>query len=138
MINRCILVGRLVADPELRETANGKPVGNFRIAVERSRGGQNGEKTADFFPVVVWGKLAELCASYVSKGSMVGIVGSIQNRSYEDSQGNKRNSTEIIADEVQFIGKKTATATAEDSERKRSLEERIKALDESPLDALTW
>lgn len=102
-MNTVIMIGRLTRDPELRYIPNtGKAVANFDIAVDRPF---SKEKETDFFKVQVWGKMAENCANYLAKGSQAGIRGRIQNRSYE-VDGQKRYATEIIAEEVQFLGAK--------------------------------
>ena len=102
-MNTVIMIGRLTKDPELRYIPNsGKAVANFDIAVDRPF---SKEKETDFFKVQVWGKMAENCANYLAKGSQAGIRGRIQNRSYE-VDGQKRYATEIIAEEVQFLGTK--------------------------------
>lgn len=102
-MNKITIIGRLTADPELRQTSSNIAVCQFRVAVNRRFSGQNGEKTADFIPVVVWRQLAELCCKYLSKGKQVGVSGSLQTRSYEDKSGNKRYAFEIQADEVEFL-----------------------------------
>ncbi|QUH25390.1 single-stranded DNA-binding protein [Serpentinicella alkaliphila] len=99
-MNSVILIGRLVKDPELRFTANGKSVATFSVAVNRAYSKTN---EADFFNVVVWGKPAENCANYLSKGKLVGLQGEIQNRSYEAKSGDKRYITEIVASRVEFL-----------------------------------
>lgn len=104
-MNKAILIGRLTKEPELKATQSGVSVCTFTIAVDR-RFKQDGQPTADFIPIVVWRAQADNCAKYLGKGSQVGIVGSIQNRSYDDKNGNKRIITEVIAEEVQFIGSK--------------------------------
>ena len=102
-MNTVIMIGRLTKDPELRYIPNsGKAVANFDIVVDRPF---SKEKETDFFKVQVWGKMAESCANYLAKGSQAGIRGRIQNRSYE-VDGQKRYATEIIAEEVQFLGTK--------------------------------
>ena len=106
-MNVAILIGRLVADPELRYIpSTGKAVATFNLAVDRGFTGKNGQKQTDFFNIVVWGKTAENCSNYIGKGRQVAIKGSIQNRSYEDNNGAKKYITEIVADEVQFLDKK--------------------------------
>lgn len=99
-MNLSILIGRLTRDPELRFTTNGKAVATFCIAVKRPFSKTN---EVDFFNIVVWGKSAEHCANYLSKGRLVGIKGRLQNRSYETQSGEKRNVTEVVADEVEFL-----------------------------------
>ena len=103
MLNRIVLVGRLTRDPELRYTpANGVAVTTFTLAVDR-RFKQQGQQEADFIPIVVWRQQAENCAKYLGKGSMVGVDGKLQIRSYEDREGQRRYVTEVVADSVQFL-----------------------------------
>lgn len=103
-MNSVVMIGRLTKDPELRFiSGSGKAVATFSIAVDRPFAK---EKTADFFNVVVWGKPAENAANYLSKGREVAVKGYLQTRNYEGTDGIKRYVTEIVADEVQFIGGK--------------------------------
>lgn len=106
-MNRSILVGRLTKDPELRTTANGIPTTSFTIAVNRTYSNQNGEKEADFINIVAWRKQAENIAKYCNKGSLVGVDGRIQTRSYDAQDGTKRYVTEVVADSVSFLGSKS-------------------------------
>jgi len=117
-MNVAILIGRLTKDPELRYIpSTGKAVATFGIAVDRGFKGADGQKQADFFNIVVWGKIAESCANYLAKGRLVGIKGQIQNRSYDTQAGEKRYVTEIIADQVQFLERAAAPGTfQEDSQ----------------------
>lgn len=101
-MNNVILIGRLVADPELRYAAqSGKAVANFRLAVNRPF---SKEKKADFFRVVVWGKQAENVSKYLKKGAQCAVEGSVQIEQYEDKEGNVRYSTDIVANYVEFLG----------------------------------
>ena len=104
MLNKVILMGNLVADPEFKTTPNGVAVTTFRIAVGRRFAKQGDEVTADFFNIVAWRGLAEFVSKYFTKGRSIVVVGSLQNRSYTDQQGQKRVFTEIIADECTFAG----------------------------------
>lgn len=105
-MNVTILIGRLTKDPDLRYIpSTGKAVATFGLAVDRPFTAKDGQKQADFFNIVVWGKIAENCANYLAKGRMAGIKGQIQNRSYDTQNGEKRYVTEIIADTVQFLEK---------------------------------
>ena len=105
-MNKVILIGRLTKDPELRYIAStGNAVANFSIAVDRAFAGKDGQKQTDFFNIIVWGKQAENAANYLAKGSQVAIRGQIQNRSYETPNGEKRYVTEIIAENIQFLGR---------------------------------
>ena len=104
------MIGRLTKDVELRYTGSGKAVATMNIAVDRAFKGPDGQKQTDFFAVVAWGKIAENCANYLSKGRLVGIRGSVQNRSYDAQDGSKRYVTEIMADEVQFLERAQSAA----------------------------
>ena len=103
-MNKAILVGNLTRDPELRATASGISVCTFTIAVNRrvSRDAQ-GQKEADFIPIVTWRGLADNCFRYLHKGSKAAVTGSIQTRSYDAQDGTRRYVTEILADEVEFL-----------------------------------
>jgi len=106
-INKAILLGRLGKDPEIRYTAEGTAVANFTIATsdewKDKTTGEKKERT-EWHRVVAWGKLGELCGEYLSKGRQVFVEGRIQTREWEDRDGNKRYTTEIVASDVQFIG----------------------------------
>ncbi len=112
MLNRIILIGRLTRDPELRFTpANGVPVTNFTLAVDRPFLNQKGEREADFIRIVTWRKLAETCANNLGKGRLVAVDGRLQIRSYEGQDGQRRYMTEVVADTVRFLDRpKTDTA----------------------------
>lgn len=105
-MNKVFLIGNLTKDPEVSVTTGGVNNCRFSVAVTRRYTGQNGARETDFFTVVCWRGQAENCGKYLKKGSKVGIVGSIQNRSYEGNDGVRRYSTEIVADEVQFLSSK--------------------------------
>lgn len=102
MINNVTLVGRLTKEPELRFTPAGKGVASFTLAVNRSFTNQQGEREVDFIPVVVWGRSAENSANFLKKGSLAGVTGRIQTRSY-DSDNGKRYVTEVVAEQVAFL-----------------------------------
>jgi len=104
MINRVILVGRLTKDPELRYTTGNISVAKFTLAVNRSfTSGTNGEKEADFIQCVVWRKQAENLARFVKKGGLIGVEGRIQTGSYDDKDGVRKYTTEVVCDSVQFL-----------------------------------
>lgn len=104
MLNKAILMGRLTADPELRHTQNNIPVTSFTLAVDRSFGK---EKQTDFLDIVAWRNTAEFVSKWFSKGMLVAVSGRMQTRTWEDKQGNKRKTVEVVADEVFFAeGKK--------------------------------
>lgn len=102
-MNKVILIGRLTKDPELKFTpGNGTAVTTLTLAIDR-KFSKDGQKEADFIPVVIWGKQAESTANYMSKGKLIGVSGRIQVRNYVAKDGTKRYVTEVIADEVQFL-----------------------------------
>jgi single-strand DNA-binding protein len=107
-MNKVILVGNLTRDPELTETPSGVAVCRFAIAVSRDYANADGNRETDFFNITVWRGRAENCGKYLKKGNKVAIVGSLQNRSYEDKDGIKRNVTDVIANEVEFLTPKSA------------------------------
>lgn len=103
-MNKVILIGNLANDPESRTTQSGIAQCSFRIAVQRRYKGANGEREADFLPVVCWRQTAEFAQRYLAKGRKVAVEGSIQTRSYDAQDGSKRYVTEIIADSVEAVG----------------------------------
>ena len=102
MLNKAILMGRLVADPELRRPPNNNFVTSFTLAVNRSFTRQGEQPQTDFIDIVAWGKTAEFVSRYFVKGQQVAVAGRIQTRMWEDKQGNKRKSVEVVAEEVHF------------------------------------
>lgn len=108
MLNKIVLMGRLVADPELRQTPSNISVVQFRIAVDRNFT-SNGERQADFITIVAWRQTADFVARYFKKGQMIAIEGSLQSRNYTDQQNNKRTAYEVLADRVHFCGSKSET-----------------------------
>lgn len=115
MLNRIILVGRLTKDPELRFLPNGVATANFTLAVNRPFTNQQGEREADFINVVIWRKQAENAANYLKKGSLAGVDGRLQTRSYENSEGNRVFITEVVAESVQFLEPKGTPNKQEES-----------------------
>ncbi len=103
MLNRVILIGRLVADPELRVTGGGIPIATFRIAVDRNFKNAQGEVETDFINIVVWRKQAELLSKWLSKGRLVAVDGRLQVRTYQSQEGQNRYITEVVADRVQLL-----------------------------------
>jgi single-strand DNA-binding protein len=105
-VNKVILIGRLGADPEVRYTSDGKAVANFRIATSVNITGKNGEKTekTEWHRIVAFGKLGEICGEYLSKGKQVYIEGRLQTRSWDDREGAKKWTTEIVATTMQMLG----------------------------------
>lgn len=113
-INKVIVVGRLGQDPEVRYTQGGQAVCNFSVATSESwndKEGQRQEKT-EWHRIVVWGKIAEICSQYLGKGRQVYVEGRLQTRQWDDKDGNKRYTTEIVANTVQFLDKANDQAGA--------------------------
>ena len=108
-LNKVILIGNMVADPELKQTPNGTSVFRFRIAVQRryAKSAEQGQQTADFLDVVAWRQSADFVSRYFKKGSPILVCGQIQSRNWEDKDGAKRYTVEILADEVSFVGNKS-------------------------------
>ena len=102
MLNKVVLIGRLIKDPDLRYTTSGIAVARFILAVDRGFKNQDGEKQADFIPITVWRGAAESCAKYLAKGRLVAVVGRIQTGSY-DKDGQRHYTTDVVADEVRFL-----------------------------------
>ena len=117
MLNKAILMGRLVADPELRRTPNNNSVTSFTLAVNRSFVRQGEQPQTDFIDVVAWGKTAEFVSRYFVKGQLVAVAGRIQTRMWEDKQGNKRKSVEVVAEEVHFAEPKRDSQPRNDMPR---------------------
>jgi single-strand DNA-binding protein len=103
MLNRVILIGRLTRDPEMRYTPSGVAVTQFTLAVDRSFTSGQGEREADFIPIVTWRQLAETCANYLRKGRLTAVEGRMQVRNYENNEGKRVYVTEVIADNVRFL-----------------------------------
>ena len=115
-MNKVILVGNLTRDPELITTANGVSLCRFSLAVQRRFAGQDGEREADFINIVVWRAQADNCYKYLKKGSKCGVVGSLQTRSYDAQDGTKRYSTDVVAEEVEFLSTKGSSNSEESFE----------------------
>ncbi len=110
-MNKIVLIGNLTRDPESNTTQTGSNFTRFTIAVNRPFTNSNGERVADYFDVICWKMLAERCAKYLFKGSKVGVSGSVQRRQYENRDGIKCTSFDVVADEVEFLTPKSMTNT---------------------------
>ncbi len=119
MLNVVVLTGRLVADPELKHTPSDLPVTSFTIAVNRRFSKNNEERQTDFIDIVAWRSNAEFVCKYFKKGQLIAIEGSIQTRTYQDKDGNKRKAFEVVANNVQFVESKKDSESA-DFEQKNS------------------
>lgn len=105
VLNKVVLIGRLVRDPELRYTQSGIACTSFTIAVDRSFKDAQGNKQTDFIKIICWRKLAEIVANALAKGRLVAIAGALQIRSYEAQDGSRRQAAEVVADDVRFLDK---------------------------------
>lgn len=112
MLNVVALMGRLVADPELKTTQSGNSVCTFRVAVDRSYTAKDEERKADFFTITAWRQTAEFICKYFQKGSLIAIEGSLQTRQYQDKNGNNRTATEVLASRVNFAGSKASNGVS--------------------------
>jgi single-strand DNA-binding protein len=110
MVNKCVFIGRLGRDPEVRYLNDGKMITSFSIAVDESYKNKDGEKVSktEWVNIVAFGKLAEICGNYLVKGKLVYIEGKIQTRSWEDKEGVKRSTTEIVANDMKMLDSKAA------------------------------
>ena len=113
-MNKCILVGNLTKDPEITTTSNGVSVCRFTLAVTRRFANSEGERDTDFINIVAWRALADNCHKFIKKGSKVAVVGNIQSRSYDATDGTKRYVTEIVAEEVEFLNTRNSDAAVSD------------------------
>lgn len=119
-MNKVILVGRLTRDPEVKYTTTGKMVATFTLAVDRAYTANREQRETDFVPIVVWGNTAEFCGNYLNKGSKILVDGRLQIRSYE-KDGQKRYVTEVIANSVDALERKSSTGTNESQQVKESI-----------------
>lgn len=110
MLNRITIMGRLTRDPELRRTSSGLPAASFAIACERDYTAKDADRETDFFDIVAWRSTAEFVEKHFSKGRMIALTGRLQTQSWQDKEGNKRKSVEIVADSVYFADSRPADA----------------------------
>jgi len=120
-MNKVFLIGRLTRDPELRYTGSNTAVASFSIAVNRNFANAQGEREADFINIVVWRKQAENVKNYLTQGSQVAIDGRIQTRSYDDKDGQKRYVTEVVADNVEFLGSKNSSTNSNSGSTEKNM-----------------
>lgn len=116
MINRVVLMGRLVSDPELKTTASNLSVTSFRIAVDRGYVKEGEERKADFIDIVAWRKTAEFICRFFSKGSLIAIDGQLQQHTYQAKDGTNRNVIEVVADSASFTGERSSSNAAHGSD----------------------
>ncbi|OHR08523.1 single-stranded DNA-binding protein, partial [Staphylococcus sp. HMSC078A12] len=127
MLNRVVLVGRLTKDPEFRTTQSGVDVATFTLAVNHNFKDKNGEQQADFINCVVFRKQAENVNNYLNKGSLAGVDGRLQSRSYENNEGRRVFVTEVVCDSVQFLEPKN-TQSSNNNQSNNQVQQREKAL----------
>lgn len=120
MMNQTVIVGRIVEDPKLQETENGKKVANLTLAVPRSFKNAQGEYETDFVDCVLWSSVAENTTEYCQKGDLVGIKGRVQTDSYENSEGKRQKSTKIIAEKVTFLSTRSKEVEEEMDKKSKS------------------
>ena len=135
-LNKVTIIGHLGRDPEMRYTPSGRPVTTFSVATSRSWNTSDGERRSDteWFNVVSWGSLAEICKQYLSKGQQVYIEGRLQTRRWEDDDGNKRTTVEIVAKEMIMLGDRKKKPDKDENEQEKELTENsIEEEDEFPF-----
>lgn len=122
-LNKVMIIGNLGRDPEMRYTPNGKPVTSFSVAVSRTWVKPEGERTetTDWFNVVAWGRLAEICSQFLIKGSLVYVEGRLETRSWESETGQKHFRTEIVASDVNILDKRSRAGESEETSLETSL-----------------
>lgn len=131
-MNKVILIGNLTRDPEISTTSGGVSVCRFAVAVTRRYANADGERDTDFLNIVAWRSLAENCHKFLKKGSKVAVVGNIQNRSYDATDGSKRYITEVVAEEVEFLNTK-ADGTVAQSDEKEEEVSKLQPIDDDGL-----
>ena len=131
-VNKVILIGNLGADPEVKSLSSGTTVANFRIATTENRVNRSGEKvsTTEWHRIVAFGRLAEICGEYLNKGKQVYIEGRIRTRAWEDKDGNRRSTTEIIASQMQMLGAPGQPIEASVSEKELDVDQGIPGPDD--------
>ncbi|MBQ0017268.1 MAG: single-stranded DNA-binding protein [Clostridiales bacterium] len=125
-MNKAILIGNLTKDPELTTTTSGVSVARFTLAISRRYTNSEGERETDFINVVAWRGLADTCHKFLRKGSKAAVVGTIQTRSYDAQDGSKRFSTEVVAEEVEFVGVRPQTGDGDAVEKTEKVEDATK------------
>lgn len=117
-MNKVILIGNLTKDPEITTTASGVSMCRFALAISRKYANSEGEKETDFINIIVWRNLADNCHKFLKKGSKAAVVGNIQTRSYDGTDGSKRYVTEVVAEEVEFISTKNSDYSNDEKKEK--------------------
>lgn len=131
MLNRVVLMGRLVADPELKTTNTGVSVTSFRIAVDRSYVKNGEQRQTDFFDIVAWRSSAEFVCKHFAKGSLIAVDGQLQSRQYQTKDGQNRTAIEVVADNISFTGERNDTPKITETSHRPPMEQRQQTLTES-------
>ncbi len=131
-LNKVMIIGHLGRDPEMRYTPSGRPVTTFTVATSRSWNTVDGERHSEteWFNIVAWGNLAEICKQYLTKGQQVYIEGRLQTRRWEDKEGNKHNSVEVVANEMMMLGDRREVAASNNHPAEASEQSEIPTTDE--------
>jgi single-strand DNA-binding protein len=134
-LNKVMIIGHLGKDPEMRYTPSGRPVTTYTVAVSRSWNSADGERHAEteWFNIVAWGNLAEICKQYLTKGQQVYIEGRLQTRHWDDKEGQKRSSVEVVANEMMMLGERRDTNQATEEQTVPSEGEAVAGEDEFPF-----
>lgn len=134
-LNKVMIIGHLGRDPEMRFTPSGRPVTNFNVATSRSWNSSDGTRRTEteWFNIVAWGNLAEICNKYLEKGQQVYIEGRLQTRHWEDDEGNKRSTVEVVAREMVMLGKRKKAEESQDEGQDEDFETEFDEEDEFPF-----
>ena len=132
-MNKVVLIGNLTRDPELQTTNGGVSVCRFSLAVSRRFANADGERETDFLNIVVWRNIGENCHKFLKKGSKVAIVGNIQSRSYDATDGTKRYVTEVVAEEVEFLSTKNSDEQVAKTDSKSEDVAKLQPIDDDGL-----
>lgn len=135
-MNKVVLIGRMVKDPEVKKTQSDLSVCSFRIAVDRKFKDQSGNRQTDFLDVVAWRQLADIIGKYCHKGSRIGITGSLQSRSFEDQSGNKRTVIEVLAEDVDFLDPKQKQEEKPEAEETLPIPPMTEDMENLPFDIM--
>lgn len=122
-MNKCVIIGRLTKEPEVKNTSNQVTVCTFTVAVDRKFKDSNGQRQADFINCVAWRQTATFISQYFHKGSRIGLTGSIQTRTYEDKNGDKKFITEVVVDEAEFVESLNSSAQTKPANTNNDLNE---------------
>ena len=134
-LNKVMVIGHLGKDPEMRYTPSGRPVTTYSVAVSRSWNTADGERRSEteWFNIVAWGNLAEICKQYLHKGQQVYIEGRLQTRHWEDKEGQKHTSVEVVANEMMMLGDRRDNKSSQESDQEENVSEPVADEDEFPF-----